>query len=86
MIKYRITGSLPAPWEDFLCVGKTHPNVTVLGCNEDIGGEEETEKWYLIQVDEEEVTDAIARRAIASCLECFPEEIEIIEEGFIQAS
>ena len=90
MIIFRISGTLPAPWEDFRCIAKTHPNVTLMTrVNAELCGVEDgdgSDGWIDIVLDVDEICEDVARLAIADALGIDnPEDIVIEQEGFCQS-
>lgn len=90
MVTYSISGSLPAPWEDFFCVDKTHPHITLMtrANAEDCGGEygDGSDGWLDIIIDVDVICEDIARLAIADALGIDnPEDIVIDQARFAQS-
>ncbi len=90
-VRFRISGSLPAPWEDFLCIDKNHPNVTIMtrANAEDCGGEygDGSDGWLDLILDVESIDEDVARLAIADALGIAnPEDVIIEQVGICQSA
>ncbi len=90
MIVFRISGSLPASWEDFICVGKAHPNITLMTrVNAEQCGVEDSDGsdgWLDLVLDVDTICEDVARLAIADALGIDnPEDIVIDQDGFCQS-
>ena len=90
MVKFRISGALPAPWEDFFCVEPTHPHITLMtrANADECGGEygDGSDGWLDIIVDTDTICEDIARLAIADALGIDnPEDIVIEQALFCQS-
>lgn len=88
---FRITGTLPAPWEDFLPEDGRFACVTIHGAvsriEQEADGlvEESTPECPVVVVPEPLVTLEVARRALGTLVGMSPDEIEIREAGIAQA-
>lgn len=90
MVNFRISGSLPAPWEDFLSLTPGVPNVTLMTRDnaEEDGYEEDDpdDGWLDIVVDVDLIDEDVARLAIADALGIAnPEDICISQARFCQS-
>ncbi|MBX9686218.1 MAG: hypothetical protein K2X27_05920 [Candidatus Obscuribacterales bacterium] len=85
MVTFKIPGSLPAPWEDFLSLNTGLPSLTIMTrANADEDGFDADAKiddgWLDLVVDVDYIDLDVARLVIADALGIEnPEEIEIIE-------
>jgi hypothetical protein len=91
MTVFTISGSLPAPWEDFFCREGNYPHFTLMTReNADACGEENgdgTDGWIDLILDVAVIDEDIARLAIAESLGISnPEEIEIVQQAWCQSS
>lgn len=91
-IKYKITGTLPARWEDFLAEDHPrYPHFTLMtraeaegpGGTEDGDGQD---GWVDRALDVEAIDEALARSTIADVLGVSPDDIVIAQEGWCQAT
>lgn len=90
VVRFRISGTLPAPWEDFLCLDKSHPNLTLMtrANADECGGEcgDGSDGWLDLILDVDTICEDIARLAIADALGIDnPENIVIEQAGFCQS-
>lgn len=90
-INYRITGSLPATWEDFFCDGP-YKNITLVSrtehesCDFDDEPSDGSDGWLDIIVDVDVICEDIAKLAIAEALGIDnPDDIVIEQAGFCQS-
>lgn len=90
VIRFRIAGTLPAPWEDFLALDGNRPNITIMtrANADECGGEfgDGSDGWLDIIVEVDCIDLDIARLAIADALGIEdPEDIVIEQAGFCQS-
>ncbi len=91
MVTFKICGSLPAPWEDFLATTDGYPNVTIMTRDEaDDNGYEDDDPdddgWLDIVVDVDCIDLDVARLALSYALNIDnPEDIVIAQAGFCQS-
>lgn len=90
MVLFRISGSLPAPWEDFICADETKsPHITLMTkANAEACGEENgdgSDGWLDIVVDAPAIDIETARRTIAGALGINARDVAIEEAGFCQS-
>lgn len=89
MIEYEITGSLPAPWEDFYSNNQGSPNVTIITeANRQSfdPASEECNGWIVIFIEGDLLTEERAKEELAKVNKVAPDQITILMEGFAQAS
>lgn len=90
MIKFRISGTLPAPWEDFIPEDPSLPRITLMTAdNAERCGVEDgdgSDGWVDRVLAVHEIDDAIARATIAEILGVATESIVIEAEGWAQSS
>lgn len=92
MIKYKITGNLPAPWEDFISQDHpNHPHFTLMTRKESegAGGPESADGadgWVDRILDVEAIDEETARLTIAEALGVSPDDIAIEQEGWCQSA
>lgn len=97
-MRFKISGTLPAPWEDFVAQEPAVPNITICtkendvefgdGVSDPVSTSYKGPKdlgWEDIVVDCEAITLDIARTEIAKYLGLKPEDIEIEQTGVVQA-
>ena len=90
MVTYKISGTLPAPWEDFFSRTAGFPNVTIMtrenACSCGYEDDAPDDGWLDIVLDLDCIDVDAARLAIACALGiAAPEEIVIIQDGWCQA-
>lgn len=90
MVLFRISGSLPAPWEDFICADETAaPHITLMTkANAEVCGEENgdgSDGWLDIVVDAPAIDLELARRTIADALGITADDVVIEEAGLCQS-
>jgi hypothetical protein len=95
MIEFVITGSLPAPWEDFLPQSHDHPHFTIValrapdqedGCSHTEPGVFPDGDWVNIYLDVELIDEPTARLEIANYLKVPPDQISIVQQDECQAA
>lgn len=91
LIRFRISGSLPAPWEDFLALDQNYPNITIMtrANADDCGGEygDGSDGWCDLILDVDLIDEDVARLAIADALGIDnPEHVLIEQVGFCQSA
>ncbi len=91
MVTFKISGSLPSPWEDFLSLSDGVPNITIMTLAEAVDNGFEfddpvSDGWLDLVIDVPCIDADAARLAIADALAIGdPEDIVIIEAGFCRA-
>lgn len=90
VVVFRISGTLPAPWEDFLSLDKSRPNITIMTRAEadEFGGEygDGSDGWLDLILDVHIIDEDVARLAIADALGIDnPEDVIIEQIGFCQS-
>ena len=87
MTTYRISGTLPAPWEDFFPEDNNkHPKITIKKAryeNIEISDEEGEEGWIDVSLTEFMITREIAIKMLRFITD--EEDIELIEDGKCQS-
>ncbi|HEY9785884.1 MAG TPA: hypothetical protein V6D17_10815 [Candidatus Obscuribacterales bacterium] len=91
MIKFKITGTLPAPWEDFISLDHPrYPHFTLMTRKEaeGPGGVEDSDGsdgWVDRTLDVESIDEETARRTIAEALAVPADDIVIEQEGWCRS-
>lgn len=90
MVLFRISGSLPAPWEDFVCADESGPHITLMTrANAEACGQEcsdGSDGWLDIVIDVPEIGIDVARLVIAEALGIEdPEDVIIEQAGLCQS-
>jgi len=87
MAIYRISGRLPAPWEDFYPVDNNkHPKITIKRAryeNIEVSDEEGEEGWIDVSLTDFMITKDIALKVLKFITD--EEDIELIEDGIFQS-
>lgn len=90
MVTFRITGTLPAPWEDFIPQDTSLPRITLMTADnvarcgvEDGDG---SGGWVDRVLDVHEIDDATARATIAEIIGVDAAQINIESEGWAQSA
>lgn len=91
VVVFRISGSLPAPWEDFFCIDKSRPHITIMtrANADECGGEygDGSDGWLDLILDVDIIDEDVARLAIADALGIDnPENVVIEQAGFCQSA
>lgn len=90
MITFRISGSLPAPWEDFIPQDSSHPCITLMTAeNAERCGVEDgdgSDGWVDRILEVAEIDEAAARATIAEIIGVKPEDIKIECENWAQSA
>lgn len=89
MIHYKITGSLPAPWEDFYTKHPGAPNVTIITEQARQEDDEDTEHepgWVTLFLPGDSLTATQAIEALAQINKIAKNEILLEEENFAQST
>jgi len=89
MIHYKITGSLPAPWEDFYTKHSGAPNVTIITEANRQPDDEDTEQepnWITLFLPGNFLTKEQAIASLASINKVGVGEISLEEENFAQST